>query len=245
MIVHHVDDLAWKNAIVTGFFTPDYFPLAEAFSKNLKEHGVPHVLYNVPQKAWEQAILLKPKIVDLAMQDYPDKAIILMDIDCILRGPIRPVLDFNGDISLFMGVRFLRRFPHKRTSLRVLPSSRIIAWNPTPAAKCLVSNWSRLCEETHTDDPDNDDEQILMMAIGTTAGLSVNIIDGRYSARDPKYARPDAVIIHNSVHNAVLARGAKMRIRAFKRKLISRILGRPYPGPRRRIANDSGAVGAE
>jgi hypothetical protein len=245
MIVHHVDDPAWQNAIVTGFFTPDYFPLADAFSENLKRFGIPHILYNVPQKAWEQAILLKPQIVDLAMQDFPDRTIILMDIDCIIMAPIDPVLAFNGDVSLFMGVRFLRRFTQKRTSMRVLPSSRIIAWRPTPMAKVLLANWGRLCEEANSNEPDNDDEQILMMAIGITAGVSVTIIDGRYSARDPHYARKDAVIIHDSAHNAVLSNTAKIRLRNIKRTFLSRLLRRPYPSPRRRIANDGGAVNAD
>lgn len=245
MITHHVDDPAWQNAIVTGFYTPDYQPLAIKFSDNLQAHGVPHVLYDVPKAAWARAILLKPQIVARAMADHPGATVILMDIDCLISSTVAPVADFNGDISLFVGVRFKKAVGKKRTRLRVLPSSRIIAWKPTPKSRALLDNWASFCEEHQADVPQTDDEQILMLAIGKTAGLAVNVIEGRYSARDPQYALPDSVVIHHSAHNQKLERSFKYRFKKIKRRVISTLIGRPYPAPKFRVGNDTGSTTEE
>lgn len=241
MIIHTVDDPAWKNAVVTGFFTPDYFPLADAFSQNLIQHGIPHTLYNVPSAAWAEAILLKPRIVKLAMEDHPESTVILMDIDCILSDTLAPALAFLGDLSLFMGVRFKKAFGKKRTRLRVLPSSRIIAWKATAKSMELLDNWERLCALHLSDVPNTDDEQLLMLAIGRTPSVAVNIIDGRYAAQDPQYALKDAIVIHHSAHNGMLERSFRYRFKAVKRRVISRMIGRPYPAPKFRVGNDGGA----
>jgi hypothetical protein len=232
MIINHVDDPAWRNGIVTGFFTPNYKPLAESFSSNLKAFGVPHVLYDVEQSAWEQAILLKPRIVARAMNDYPGATVILMDIDCVISDTLAPVLEFSGDVSLFVGVRFKRRFGNKRVRMRVLPSSRILVWRPTPHARQLLANWATLCSEHNTADPQIDDEQILMKAIGNTPGVAVHIIEQKYSARDPQYAVLDSVVIHHSAHQVSLDRSISSRFRKAKRAVISKIIGRPYPAPK-------------
>jgi hypothetical protein len=242
MIAHHVDDPAWQNAIVTGFFTPDYEPLATSFSGNLKAHGVPHVLYDVPKSAWANAILLKPQIVARAMADYPGSTVILMDIDCLIRDSLAPMTEFNGDISLFVNVRFKKALGKKRTRLRVLPSSRIIAWKATAKSQDLLANWGALCEKYLPDVPNTDDEQILMMAIGKTEGLAVNVIETRYSALDPQYALPESVVIHHSAHNVALEKTFKHRFKKMKRRLISTLIGRPYPAPKFRVGDDGAAA---
>src|SRR5690349_17002520 len=92
--------------IVTGFFTPDYAELGASFAANLRTHAVPHHLYAASASAWQNAILLKPQIVLRAMADYPGRTVVLMDIDCYLTGPMDPILAFQGDVSLFVGVRY-------------------------------------------------------------------------------------------------------------------------------------------
>ena len=74
--------------IVTGFFTPNYRPLAETFSANLVQFAIPHHLFAVQQSDWKSATLLKPRIITKARNLYEDKIIAFMDVDCIVRGPV-------------------------------------------------------------------------------------------------------------------------------------------------------------
>ncbi|WP_414463384.1 hypothetical protein [Hyphomicrobium sp. DY-1] len=229
MITHHVDDPRWNDAIVTGFFTPDYEPLAIAFSQNLVAHGVPHMLYDVPASAWENAILLKPMIVSRAMSDNPGKTIILMDIDCVISGDIADAARFEGDMSLCLWARFKFNYGSNKSRLRVLPSSRIIAFKQTAPAKTLIENWSTLCAQYKRTSVQTDDEQILMLALGVTDGLSINNIHKRFIARDPEYATPESVILHYSAHGKTMALTNAKRLKTLKRRLLTALLGRPYP----------------
>ncbi|MBS0232541.1 MAG: hypothetical protein JSR99_03535 [Proteobacteria bacterium] len=229
MITHHVDAHEWKHAIVTGFYTPDYEPLAISFSENLKAHGIPHALYDVPKSAWEDAILLKPTIVSRAMADYPGATIILMDIDCVLSDTIAPLLSFHGDISLCLWARFKFNYGSSKSRLRVLPSSRVVAFKPSEAAANLLKNWSALCRRYKDSDIQTDDEQILMLALGATDNLAINNLDRRFIARDPGYATPHTVVLHHSAHGQAMRHSHKRKLKVLKRKLISILIGRPYP----------------
>jgi hypothetical protein len=221
--------LSTLDYVVTGFYTPDYAGLADEFADGLDAFQVPHHLYPVDQSAWENAILLKPQILRRAMRDFPTKTVVLMDIDCRIRGHIAPIIPFNGDISLFMGVRYHPKSRKKSARLRVLPSSRVIVCRHTPATEKLLRNWEALCRAQDPARPEKDDEQLLMQAIGTTEGLALNIIDKRYSGRDPRDAPPDAVIIHHSAHDTVRAANEPRRyLKHLKRHLIGRIVGKPY-----------------
>jgi|RhiMethySRZTD1v2_1073278.scaffolds.fasta_scaffold846012_3 hypothetical protein len=75
--------------LVTGWFTPNYRPLAEAFAANLSEHGAPFHLFAKPSLgAWNTR--RKPAVVLEAMDAYPGKTVVLMDVDCRLRATSSP-----------------------------------------------------------------------------------------------------------------------------------------------------------
>src|SRR5262245_42953256 len=77
-----------EDWLVIGWFTEDatYRPLAERFATNLAEHGAPFHLFAKPVlgKGWNT--WRKPSVVLEAMDAYPGKAIVLMDVDCTVRG---------------------------------------------------------------------------------------------------------------------------------------------------------------
>ena len=213
--------------IVTGFFTPA--PLAQEFTGYLDRHGVPHHLYPVPASAWENAILMKPQIVLRAMEDFPNKTVVLMDIDCRLAGSIAPVITIHGDVAMFVGVRYHPKSRKKSARLRVLPSSRVIICKQTDCTRQLMRNWEKLCRAEDPKRPEKDDEQLLMQAIGITEGLSLGILDKRYSGRDPLDAPPGAVVTHHSAHDAArIANEPRRHFKHMKRQLIGWIVGKPY-----------------
>ncbi len=175
------------SCVAVGFYTPDYEPLARALEVSLGAQGMPHRFYCVPPTDWLGATRMKPVIVQRAFRDYPGSTLILMDVDCIVRGAIAPMLDFSGDVALYLATR-----RKGRRSIRTTASSRIIAFRPTPKAMALVASWQGYCAR------DLGDEQALMFAIASTAGLSVSQMDVAYAAREHDRVGSDAVIVHKS-----------------------------------------------
>jgi hypothetical protein len=183
--------------VVAGFFTPNYRPLARRFAEALTKHAIPHILYSWRQCDWGKAILDKPLVVRRAMQNFPGRTVVLMDIDCEIRGPIEPVIECSGDISLFIGVG-INPDREKGLRMRAIPSSRIVVFRPTDGAYRLVDTWQLLCQQQAAGTPIADDEQLLMRAIGATEGLTLTILDRRYAARNPWDAPEGAVVIHHT-----------------------------------------------
>ena len=67
----------------------------------------------------------KPAIVLNAMKAYPDKTLILMDVDCIVNGPLDELSNIvgNADFSCFPTLR-VKKF--RRHSQRFSLSSRVM-----------------------------------------------------------------------------------------------------------------------
>ena len=96
--------------LVIGWFTEDstYRPLAEAFAANLSQHRAPFHLFAKPSLgAWNTR--RKPAVVLEAMDAYPDKTVVLMDVDCRLRGDIEPVTQIGGDVGIVVIARNVGR----------------------------------------------------------------------------------------------------------------------------------------
>src|SRR5690349_7497314 len=78
-------------AVVIGWFTPDYRELASRFSVNLDHYELPYHLIAQPlRESWDTS--LKPAIVLRAMEMYPNKSIVLMDVDCKITGDISQII---------------------------------------------------------------------------------------------------------------------------------------------------------
>lgn len=225
------DDIVGGDAhdyLVTGFFTPNYRPLAEVHASGMRAHGVPHHLYAVNTGGWLQVTLLKPEIVQRAMADHPGKSIWLMDVDCSIHGPLDKGARFVGDVSIYMGVKF---YPvgWRAMSMSVRPSSRSIIFSSTEPACRLLAEWRSLCEHQSGAKRPVDDEALLMRAISTTEGLSLTIIDKNHSGRDYHSIGEDALVRHDSANEKRLPfRAVKRTLQRAKRRVLSKVLGVDY-----------------
>lgn len=66
-------------------------------------------------------------------------------------------------------------------------------------------------------------------AIGIADGPAINIINKRYSGRDPIGAPRNAVVTHLSAHDSFRnANEPRRMLKHPKRQIISRIIGMPY-----------------
>lgn len=206
--------------MVIGFYTPNYADVASRFSENLHRYDIPHTLYPISQVDWEDAILWKPSIVWTAMAQFPNTTLVLMDVDCLVRGPIDGALDFTGDVAL----HFRAKIAKGRRSM--WPSARMIAFRPTDAARSLVQAWTNCCSDHGGT---RNDEQQLMRAISHTPNVSISILPPAYAAHEFDEIGPDAVIVHVSEHDKIRkSYGAQSWLKRKRRAAISWLIGKPY-----------------
>lgn len=186
-------DAGW---LVVGWFTPDYRPVAERFAHNLNIYNAPHQLYAVESfgRSFVERTRKKPEIVLRALSDFPDKTIVLMDVDSIVSGDIEPVTDILGDVGVIMKAR-----QEKLPRLSLAASSRIMVFRPTADARRFAEAWKAICA-----DPAHskwDDELCLAWTFVTHSDVRCQHIPVEYSARGMGECK-NQVISHKS-ENAV------------------------------------------
>jgi hypothetical protein len=182
--------------LVTGWFTPDYRPLAEKLSANLAQHGAPYHLWAKPKAASGWNTWWKPSAVIEAMEAHPGKTVVLMDTDCIVRDDISPIIAFAGDVSLTMKARLMRVFPgfHKRTVIKT--SSRVVVFRPTEGARAFAEEWQRLVKSASY----GGDEPSMLWAFLNRQDVAYHNLDPRYAGDEAGNTVTDAVIYHYGAH---------------------------------------------
>lgn len=203
--------------LVTGWFTPDYRPLAEKFAANLTEHGVPFHLWALPSAgAWNTQ--RKPAVVRETMIAYPGKTIVLMDVDCIVRANIEPVTQISGDVGIIVIARNMKKGKKWQQWLAMECSSRVVVFRPTEKARAFAETWA----DTIANSEVNHDEHSMAWAYLASPSVDFEYIPQAYSAREVGLLH-DAVIVHDSAHDEQ-RRAARGRLRMALRSLERRWL---------------------
>jgi hypothetical protein len=200
-----------KDWLVVGWFTPDYRPIAEAFAANLAQHNAPFHLFAKPKLGgWDT--LRKPSIVIEAMDTCPDKALVLMDVDCTVSGDIAPAAHIPGDVGFAMHARRVRLLwpMHKRITIKA--SSRVVVFRPTEGARAFAVEWERQCKKPEMGA--GDDEAAMAAAyLVQRPGIAYCYLDSRYSG----LATSSAVICHDSAHERMPKLGIKGTLKAVEK----------------------------
>jgi hypothetical protein len=205
--------------LVVGWFTEDatYRPLAEAFAANLAEPGAPFHLWAKPALAgWNTR--RKPSVVLEAMDAYPGKTVVLMDVDCLVRGNIGSVTNVRGDVGIVVIARNQRKGKRWAHWLAVECSSRVVVFRPTDGARAFARAWADTIERSTV----NHDEHSMAWAYLSSPGVHFDYIPQEYSARELGTI-PDAVIVHDSAHDEQrrAERGPiRLALRALERRFL-------------------------
>jgi hypothetical protein len=189
-IVQHFD----SPFIVVGFFTPDYAKAAADFAANLAEHRLSHHLYARPklEGGWFSQTRQKPSVLSGARSDYPRDILILMDVDCRVRGDIKDILNSPGDIAL----RTKRTAVGSRHALK--PCTRVMLLRPTEGSAAFVGAWQAVCESPMSGSA----EYVLMLSMSDSPDLySVGTMSLRYAGMELHDAPSDALIVHDSIRD--------------------------------------------
>ena len=183
-----------RDWIVTGWFTPDYRPLAEKLAAGLATHGATHHLWARPKVSTGWNTHNKPAVVLATMDAYPGRAIVLMDVDCIVTGDLSPVADVAGDVGLAIKAR-----PGRRSRIVLTLSSRVAVFRPTPAARTFAERWAAACASSCR----SDDEWSMAWTFIRHPEIGYAHLDQRYIGRELGSANQiDGIVIwHDSAHD--------------------------------------------
>ena len=177
--------------LVIGWFTPDYRPLAEAFAANLAEHGAPFHLFAKPKLAPGWNTSRKPAVVLEALDAYPGKTVVLMDVDCIVRGDVAPVANIAGDVGITVLARNMKRRDKWQHWIAAECSSRVVVFRNTDGARAFARRWAEQIEQSNV----NHDEHSMIWAFLSCPDVRFDYIDPAYSGREVSQL-PDGVIVH-------------------------------------------------
>ena len=204
-----------KGWLASGWFTPDYRPLAERLARQLAAAGAPYHLLAVEKSGdWSREVFRKPAIVQKAMAAHPGDTIVLMDVDCLVRGPIVELATGTADVSCFLNVK-----KHNGHLLTVL-SSRVMVIRPTDGARRLIQRWVDACREDTTF---LTDEPGLMIALARAVDTHWSALDARFAGREATAAPEGAVIVHESAREQSTAfRRLNQQLKVLRRKLLGR-----------------------
>ena len=209
-----------QDWLAVGWFTEDetYRTLAEKFAKNLSEHRIPYHLFSKPSLgAWNTQ--RKPAVVMEAMDLYPGRTIVLMDVDCIVRENIAPIADIDGDIGITVLAHNVRSGKFNRQCVNIDCSSRVVVFKPNERARAFAEVWQRRVEQADL----VNDEHAMVWAYLSSPSVEFAYIDQAYSGREVGQV-PDAVICHDSAHDrqmkAAKTRGIRGWLRAIERRFF-------------------------
>jgi len=218
--------------IVTGFYTPNYAEIAETFRHNLKEHSIPHKIYAVDMlgETWQVQPLRKPEIALRALDEHPDRSVILMDVDCSVQGDLSPLLEPRCDVAVYP----LRN--KRRGSLSA--STRVVVVHQTVNARHLLTAWHQKCQDVIRPVLSQgisswkrhiaaaSDETLLRRAIDENPQVIVAPLPASYAGHS---SRKDALVQHESAHDRFTwHERMNSQIKKIRRSVVEKIIGRPY-----------------
>jgi hypothetical protein len=162
------------------------------------------------------------------MKAYPDKTLVLMDLDCIVSDSVSPVANIRGDVGITIIARNVpgrldrrwrvgadRRWRHY---LAVEASSRVVVFGPTPGAQQFAEAWRDQVATSHV----NHDEHSQIWAFLNSPGVRFDFIPVKYSGREVGQIE-GAVIAHDSAHNKLKIksqRGLSGFLKALERRFF-------------------------
>jgi hypothetical protein len=171
----------------------------------------------------------KPSVVLEALDAYPGKTLVLMDVDCIVKGDIAPVTDVAGDVGITVIAQNVKGSPGRglrrgrdaewRHWIGVECSSRVVVFRPTAGARVFAQKWAD--QVKHSDGISHDEHAMVWAFLECqSAGVDFRYIDRRFSGREITVL-PDAVIGHDSAHNKQRT-GRRGRLRKALREVERR-----------------------
>ena len=192
-----ISDTRPSDLVICGFFTPDYRELATALADNIAPFHPFHMFaVTEDESSWLAVVQRKPRIVLQAMDLYPTATVILLDVDCSVRGRIDLMTDIPGDVSAFVKLKQIKRLLSSREQTLVHVSSRSMVFKPNDRARKLLVDWDT--EIRTASYIQGGCERALRVTLFGATYLAFSPMDERYSGREITIASKDDLIVHDS-----------------------------------------------
>lgn len=194
------------NLIVAGWYTEDYAHWLPRLRASLDKFGHEHDFVEVHKAAggWERNTMRKPAQILAAMDRHPNRTIVFLDVDCEVLDPLDGLAGISADVAMHFRCRYMRD-----GTPRLNARSGTMVFRPTAGARSLVERWALLSLNAPRGAVD---QRTLPMAIATTPGASVAVLDVRHCAV-PNDRVSDPVILHDSASRSIV------KIPSWKRTL--------------------------
>ena len=170
------EEYAWldggQSYIACAFYTPNYLEQVLSLKASLEKLGINHYFKRYDRLAtWEATTRLKPVFVHHALAKHPDKDILYLDADAVVRRPLEFFDTVNSDISIL--------FHHTRAGgtnyLRI--SAGTVFIRNTDGGRKFAGLWKNAEEKCG---PLTLDEDMIYMAFTDMAGVSVTVLPPAY-----------------------------------------------------------------
>jgi len=138
--------------------------------------------------------------------------VVLMDVDCIVRGDISPVTDIATDVALSIKPRLTRNILEWQRRIVVTAGSRVMVFRPTEGARSFLREWERLCVRAKSG---GSVELHLAWVFLLRPDITYTLLDGRYTGRELDISSDvpnDVVICHDRAH------GKRTMLRAIEQR---------------------------
>jgi hypothetical protein len=180
--------------------------------------GAPYHLFAKEKLASGWNTRRKPSVVLEAMDAHPGKTVVLMDVDCIVRGDIAPVANLAGDVGITVLARNMRKRDTWQHWIAAECSSRVVVFRQTDGARTFARRWAERIERSDL----SHDEHSMIWTFLACPDVRFVYIDPAYCGREVSQV-PDGIIVHESAHSAQRKRerGAfRERLRELERRFF-------------------------
>jgi hypothetical protein len=202
-----------KSWLVIAWFTPDYRALANKLAASLDAQGAPYHLFAKEKSHGRWDVRRKPSIVLEAMAAYPDKTLILMDVDCVVAGDLTPATQISTDLAVAVKAR---SSPWQRGIILTL-GSRVVVFRPTEAARAFTAEWMRLSEQAKVG---KSTEVGMAWAYVLRPDVTYTHLDQRYAGREigAAYDLDNVVVWHDSEHEKESRLSIRNALKSIERR---------------------------
>lgn len=170
------DELIWlegeQTYIACAFYTENYRPQVMSLRSSLQAHRINHFLKRYDHAGtWEKTTRIKPVFLSLCMDRFPDKDVLYVDADAV----VRCRMDFLDTVTSDVSLCFLSKTVRNRLTLRA--SAGTVFIRNTDGGRKFVSLWSAASSRCK---PLADDEDLIAASLPAMEGVSISVLPASY-----------------------------------------------------------------
>jgi hypothetical protein len=170
------DEYLWLEGgqpyVACAFYTPNYLEQVLSLKASLEKLGINHYFKRYERgPTWEATTRLKPVFVHHALERFPDKDVLYLDADAVVRRPLTLFDDVTTDMAIL--------FHHVRAGgtnyLRI--SAGTVFVRNTEGGRRFATLWK---DAEGQCGPLTLDEDMIYMAFTDMAGVSITVLPPAY-----------------------------------------------------------------